>query len=40
MLFVGIAQQNILAFGQKSRRGELVLSNKLNTLKFFRNFTD
>jgi len=27
-------------FGQKPREGELVLSNKINTLKFFWNFTD
>jgi len=40
MLLVGIAQQNILAFGQKPRGGALILSKKLNTLKFFRNFTD
>jgi len=35
-LGVGIAQRNVYAFGQKPRgEGELVLSNKISTLKFF-----
>jgi len=39
-LHVSIAQRNVLPFEQKPRGGELVLSNKLNALKFFRNFTN
>ena len=36
---VGIAQRNVWACGQKPRGGELVLSNKTNTLKFFQNLS-